>query len=553
MKQNPNIIFLIRVSGDRQDVARQRTDMERLRKKFPGINIVRILELQGVSGTATLDDKQVREVLESLKLPEIDGIGLSSLDRLFRPGKRYKPWIMLDDFVETGKAMWVVREGYVDPADDEGYEKCSAAFSHAGSEWRKIRQRSMDGKAEKFAEGRIVEAKPPYGYRYIPKHPWNRDTCATHPVREIEPEKCGQFFELGDPFKLEVVSRVFLERSLPTPFYKIAAALNLEGIPSERGGKWSRQTLIQMVEHTVYNGRFISKTGEVIPCPKWIDDDLWNKCQEVNGDRQWIGRPSDTYLLRNFLWCAHCDHRYRGVKSGGGGRFYRCGYTTNFPPKRYICAEPSVQMESFDDAVFECLWPILTDADRLLKVGRKYYDSLTLPGAKGIEKLEKEARRLAEDQRRVVEMTRAHMYSVAEGKLEQKRLQDRIAEIERELKAAGKVMTLPSKQAVEAALREIQTSEKPETYAERRPILEALMDLKVVYKGGTAVISGKVPVPVSSAQKRTGSIDSQYISRLPIPFEMSCPVHVGRTQAEWTARALKSWATRRRNQEERAA
>ena len=49
-----NIIELLRTSTDLQDVARQRTDLERLKKRF-NLQAVRTLELHGVSGTATLE------------------------------------------------------------------------------------------------------------------------------------------------------------------------------------------------------------------------------------------------------------------------------------------------------------------------------------------------------------------------------------------------------------------------------------------------------------------------------------------------------------------
>ena len=52
---NPNVIALLRVSTDAQDVARQHAELESMRAKF-GITVGRVLELVGVSGTATLED-----------------------------------------------------------------------------------------------------------------------------------------------------------------------------------------------------------------------------------------------------------------------------------------------------------------------------------------------------------------------------------------------------------------------------------------------------------------------------------------------------------------
>ena len=72
---------------------------------------------------------------------------------LFRPGKRYGQWAILDHFADTNKAIWSQREGHIDPSTDEGYEKCMAAGGRAGAEWRILKQRTADGKMEKAMEG----------------------------------------------------------------------------------------------------------------------------------------------------------------------------------------------------------------------------------------------------------------------------------------------------------------------------------------------------------------------------------------------------------------
>ena len=62
------------------------------------------------------------------------------------------------------------REGLIDPKTDEGYDKCIQAGGRAGAEWRTLRQRSMDGKAEKLEQGRIVNPAVVYSYKCVPKH-----------------------------------------------------------------------------------------------------------------------------------------------------------------------------------------------------------------------------------------------------------------------------------------------------------------------------------------------------------------------------------------------
>jgi DNA invertase Pin-like site-specific DNA recombinase len=149
------VIELLRVSTDAQDVQRQRADLARLAKRF-GLETVRTLELVGVSGTATLSNADMQRLLEDLKLPGVDGVAVSALDRLFRP-KRYAQFAILDHFADTGKMIWSAREGVVDPASDSGFDVGVGAGARAGAEWRELRRRTMQGKEELRREGKHVQ------------------------------------------------------------------------------------------------------------------------------------------------------------------------------------------------------------------------------------------------------------------------------------------------------------------------------------------------------------------------------------------------------------
>jgi hypothetical protein len=91
----------------------------------------------------------------------------------------------------------------------------------------------------------------------------------------------------------------------------------------------------------------------------------------------------------------------------------------------------------------------------------------------------------------------------AEGKADIRACERRIRQIEAELAAAGRVVSLPPLRAAEAALREITTGPEPTTYERRRNILEGILDLRTTYYDGELEIEGKVPVP--DAEISTGS------------------------------------------------
>jgi DNA invertase Pin-like site-specific DNA recombinase len=145
---------LIRVSTNAQDVKRQRTDLEKLKKQY-GLEIVRILELHGVSGTTTLTNQQVQQVLREVAEHGIDGLACSAIDRLARPqlGCHYA---ILDGLVMARKTVYTIDDGELKMGTGEGFERAMNALTRAGIELRKIRERCMDGKAEKRVEGRCA-------------------------------------------------------------------------------------------------------------------------------------------------------------------------------------------------------------------------------------------------------------------------------------------------------------------------------------------------------------------------------------------------------------
>ena len=175
---------LIRVSTDGQDVARQRADLKKLARQY-GIDIVRVLELVGVSGTATLNNEQVQQVLREVQQPGIDGLACSAVDRLARP-KRGADYAIATAFEDAKKTIWTVRDGYMEMWTDEGWERFMTALTRAGSEWREIRRRSLDGKLQKKLEGRHVNGNQtlPYGLRFDKRTGWSYDEAALAKIAE---------------------------------------------------------------------------------------------------------------------------------------------------------------------------------------------------------------------------------------------------------------------------------------------------------------------------------------------------------------------------------
>lgn len=498
-----NTIGLLRVSTDNQDVQRQRADLERIKTKF-GVNVARVLELVGVSGTATLEHSQVQQILKDLELPDIDGIAVSSLDRLFRP-KEYGTFAILDPFVKQGKKIWSAREGEINPADDRGFDLCISAGGRAGAEWRELRRRTHDGRIENCLKlGKLDHGAAPDGYTYIPRY-----------------QPGGNQFRIN-PERAEIVRMVFEWRREGLPTYRIAKTLNDRGIRSARGGRWSRQVVQQLLRNRTYKGEH-HRFEIMIPCPAIVGSDLWDDVQRITteGRDRTNGRPAKKpYLLRGMLWCGRCGRRCITHSKGKYGQ-YRCGNFEAKPPYTRNCKAPGIAIATIEAAAWSAIWKTLIDPALLLDLARAYCESIEQP-KDDARALELQLSRLNNKLQNTRAMVQDGLLDYSQGRAEIRSLQDQIKECEIQLRAAGKILSLPPAAAIEAAVREIMDGPEPTTYEGRRGILEGILDLRMVYDSGDLTIEGKIPVAGESAvyggEKCKRDVDAACTSFASIPF-----------------------------------
>ncbi len=375
----------------------------------------------------------------------------------------------------------------------------NAMCSMAEYQGEKILIDSARGRKHKLAGGKLTHGSAKYGYVYIDKR-----------------QKDGARLEI-DTAKARVVRDVFRWRLEGASMYSIAKRLNEAGILSagyngKPGGRWSKNTVLQMLNSTTYIGQHLC-SGITVPCPAIIDPQTFAAAQRISeGNRKrLVGRPSNKYLLRGFLWCRKCG--WRCITNPNHGRpYYRCG-NIEYKPFTRRCPAPGVSMTAVETVAWKTLWSLLKNPALLLQLGQAYYDALGNPESEGVEKLETEAARLRAKVATTQAMMQDSLMPYAKGKADIRTCEERIRQIEAELAAAGRVISLPPLRAAEAAMREITTGAEPETYDERRPILEKIIDLRMKYHGRNLEIEGKVPIPASAPASVGGGKKNRY-SRL---------------------------------------
>jgi DNA invertase Pin-like site-specific DNA recombinase len=340
------VLALLRVSTDSQDLERQRVDIERL-KRSHCLVIITTVELKGVSGTSTLTNSQVRDLLAQLKKPGIQGLAISSLDRLFRP-PAYSSFGILDSFVESQRVIWSSREGLVDPATDNGFDICVSAGGRAGSELREIARRCRDGKAVKRAQGSHVSGNQslPDGITFDKRTGWAYDETKLAKVRRgYELLFTGRYSLAAIARECGFSSSFSVNRTLRNPTWKGVRA---------------------------YPATADREAFEIpLPLPPLLMPEEWNRAQALlNKRRTWSKETRDQrFLGAGLLVCAcgrpyyiHCDMR-RGQ--------HDTYYCASRHPRGIGCGAAALWREVVDEAIMRIVEEYLTDAKFLAAVFRR--------------------------------------------------------------------------------------------------------------------------------------------------------------------------------------
>lgn len=382
---------LKRVSTDGQDVARQERELHRIAKRVDA-EIVSTLELHGVSGKDTLTHAQVQQILRELESPDIDGLIVPAVDRLFRP-QRLEDYQIGITFQNFRKYLWTETDDTIEMWTPEGRDAFIEAGKRAGAELRKIRQRSMSGKINAITDPERIaklngmtplnSSAVPYGYRFIP-----RDRINDIPAHMVI-----------DEAEAAIVRRCFSWAMLRITCHTIAGMLNSEGVRTKRFGKvdrkarngadgkpavserintgeWCEQTIYQMMTKQHYIGDYLAyaktENETLCHCPAIVERDVWESVQLILADNAKNATgPSGSkreWLLTGLGRCKFCGHRLC-AQSKGKRCYYACSFRSK-PPVRSICTGPlpSIEKAALETTVFDAAWKAITEAATLVRI-----------------------------------------------------------------------------------------------------------------------------------------------------------------------------------------
>jgi DNA invertase Pin-like site-specific DNA recombinase len=527
-----------RVSTDRQETERQRYDLEDNCEQY-NLEVVDTVRMK-ISGPKVNTQEAWLQMLEGMKMPERDAMNLSALDRLFRPEDFAIIGQALQVFKDYKKVIVSTKEGLIEPWTPRGWQTCMEAVLQAGKELAELKRRTKGGRRKAHAENKPMNVAAPYGILYRDKYSRDAEGKAQYFYEDPAPASNGQT-------RREVVAMVFHWRAdLRWRIGNIRAELNRLGILSAgykgKGGKlvppgaWGRSTVQQLLKNRHYIGEHWEGGKQVdVACPVFVDRATFDRAQEVTKDekRRSNGRPARKNLLSTFLRCKYCGRRFRTTTGSNREQTYICGNVSR--ERKQLCkANTQVICSALDNLIFDLVWKHATDPDLLLANGQAYYDSLPKPT--GLAQLQKEAEQLQAKMKRIQKMVKEGGLDYDEGMADIFAVKARIAEIEAQARAAGRILEpLPSIDVVRTTCKRIAAAGgKLKTFAERRPILDGLMEFTITWDRGIALIEGKVPVAAAASKCARGE-HAPCTSVQCIPFQLKAEYKPDRNR--WKNRA----------------
>lgn len=215
----------------------------------------------------------------------------------------------------------------------------------------------------------LHHGEPPYGYRSVLDGKKRR-----HIPQEDE---------------ADIVRRIFAMRADGNGSWKIACALNDEGVPSPSGGKWSQSGVHRVYRNATYAGYAVHK-GEIVTdldpnhMTALIDRDLWERVSRMGRNRERWFHEKDYSSWLEGLVRHDCGAKMvlAPRKQVRGGTIFICSRTPKAKPVNCRLKPTSIVTHALDRAVRMCLSRDLdqriTDPDAAI---REHLRSISTPGA----------------------------------------------------------------------------------------------------------------------------------------------------------------------------
>jgi len=319
---------------------------------------------------------QGKQLAEMIKFREVDAVVVHQVDRLSRDIVDLLATVR--NWLRVGAEVYALDVGKIESELDivlviKGWQ--------GSDERKKIRERSMRGKRAKARMGRVIGARPPYGYVHVRDEngkilnfkPLEEEAQIVHLIYQwyVFGDETGQRLSAGK------IAKRLSEMQVPTP-----GETNPGYHRKRPSGMWHAFTVLSIIAPETYAGiwRFgvrIGPTRNQRPKEEWIeievpalvDRTIWEMAQEIRKHNKQFSKRNKKhdYLLSGLIRCA-CGRAMSG-EFFSNHQYYTCSWRNNHHThlEERTCRARSVRADAVEVDAWECIENLFGDLDNLEK------------------------------------------------------------------------------------------------------------------------------------------------------------------------------------------
>jgi site-specific DNA recombinase len=447
-----------------------------------------------------------RPGLDSLRdraaLAEFDVVLITEPDRLAR--NYVHQMLILEELERRG-----IQVEFLDrPMSDDPHDRLLLQIRGAVAEYERtqISDRMRRGRLMKYRAGQLLPwTRPPYAYRVDPEHP--KDPTGVH----------------LDQAEAAIVAQMFHSYLEPqTTLYRLAKGLTDLELPTPTGKpRWNVSTVRGILTNPAYAGTAYANRsrpmpakqrksamlpagpGESrarrpeeewipIPVPAVVTQKVFDRVQvKLSHNQQMAPRnnKSHQYLLRGLVSCGRCRLSSLGRTTHAKYHYYVCRGRTDAlrAAQGQRCTARYAPAAQLDELVWQDLCEVMTQPDVIAHALERAHGGHWLPQEllARIDSLHKADKQLERQQQRLLEAYLADVVTLPEferkrQELTQKRDGLRRQCIQLEATAEERIELSQTAASIEAFCTEIRPMLDQANFAQRRQLVELLIDRVIV-------------------------------------------------------------------------
>ncbi|HSH83296.1 MAG TPA: recombinase family protein, partial [Herpetosiphonaceae bacterium] len=383
-----------------------------------------------------------------------------------------------------------------------------------------IADRMRRGRQAKLRSGQLLPwTVAPYGYLLDPERPRDPSRLRLDPVKAAVVEQIFAWYtDVQAPISLYMVAKRLSEQQIPTPTgrsrWHVASIRGILRDPAYAGTTYSgrthpaparqRKSALQPVGPGASTRPAPPEAWIAIPVPAIVRQETFDAAQYRLDQNKQLARRNNTahdYLMRGLVSCGRCQLACMGRSLPGGYAYYVCQGRRDAArvARGDACTARYAPAQALDDLVWQDLCRVLGEPALLTHELERAQLGEWLPQALQARRrtLQAAIAHLERQQARLLEVFLAEI--IGRDEFERKRqevaqTQAGLAQQLRQLEAQAQkqVDVLAAAQGIEAFCRRIQPTLEDLTFAQRRQLVELLID-RVIISDGNVEIRYVVP------------------------------------------------------------